>query len=662
ELKDGAKIELATVGTRLNVRAVPTVKVGSVVFKIDGRKVNTESYAPYALGGNSGNDYRDWTPPTGRHTLQVTLYDKAGGQGTAIATRSIGFTVLGTGVVDPPPVPPPPTVPPPPPPTVPPPPPVLPSDDGGSGPVPGTVDDPGSPTAVIKVIGQSGVAGHPVVVDAVDSDLPNSPLYARYQWDFGDPDGRYNRLPGWTGGHVYDEPGTYTVRLTVTDGNGNADSAETTITVLPDDRRTVYVDAEAGSDANDGSAGSPIRSFEAASRYAARGNVRVLFRRGQRWDTRGWMSITGDSVEVGAYGEGANPVLSVVSGKCAIRSFDSASNLLIEGLTFDSPYTPVGATANKMDANGIYLGGTGVAVRDCTFLNVTDGINSNAQPHGLIVMDNDAPSQTGIRGYFCWTEGTDVVLIGNSAANSTREHIVRIKDGNKVLLAYNDFTNLSRESVDKQDIRKGCIEMQRGSWAYIYGNTTRMGPIRVGPRGQDTEPGTTTTRYAVVENNKIYDYKINLYPGAQHVMIRDNVMYADNAPAIALNPVDPQGRRLVDINILDNVAYNSAANGQFLRSGSGLLPGTVTVGRNTYVAPNLAGGINGNAGVYVLAGDLSGFKRIFDNTWPLPATNIKYAQGGVMWVANGYTGQAGFKDPTEWLAYPQVDGDVFKDF
>lgn len=655
-LTEGSVIDFSKFGTKLNIRAVTTGKTSSVQFKLNGRLVATENYAPYAIGGDNNGDYKSWTPPSGKHKLEVVQYTRSGSRSVVQSSRTINLSVVrGTSTTPPKPTEPPPSPPPPPPP-------VPIDDDNDNDPPADTVNNPGSPAAVIKVIGQTGVAGHPIVVNATESKLANSPLYAKYQWDFGNPDGRYNRLPGWTAGHVYDRPGTYTVKLTVTDGNGKSDTAETTITVLPDSRRVVYVDVEDGNDGNDGSQDSPIRSFEAASRYANRGDVKILFRRGQRWNTNGWMSITQSNVHVGAYGSGANPVFNVVSGKCAIQTFDSANHVVIENITFDSPYKPVGNDADKMGSNGIYVGGTNITIRDCTFLNVTDGINSNGQPRGMIVMDNDAPLTTGIRGYLSWTEGSDIVIIGNSAANSTREHIVRIKDGHRLLIAYNNFANISRQSVDPQDIRKGTIEMQRGSWAYIYGNTTRMGPIRVGPRGEATEPGNTTTKYAVVENNKIYDYKINVYPGAHHVMIRDNVSYVNNDPIVALNPRDPQGRQLSDINILDNVGYNSGRNGQFLRSEPGLRPGTVTLGRNVYNAPNIDGGVNGNAGVYVLAGDLSGFKRIFDNVWPIPATNIKYAQGGVMWVSTSISGQAGFKDPKEWLAYPQVDGDIFRDF
>ncbi|MDB5295493.1 MAG: domain containing protein, partial [Phycisphaerales bacterium] len=624
-------------------------KAGSVVFKMDGKTVITETFAPYAIGADTNGDFHSWTPAAGAHTLQVLQYSQASGKGTLSASRTLKFTVTGkaastgsTGGSTSTPV-------------------VAIPSSGGSVTPAGSVSS-AAPTAVLKVLGsRTGVAGMPVTVSATDSNVPNSPLYATYAWDFGDPSGAYNRLPGWTAGHVYDRAGTYTVRLTVTDGNGKSSTTSTTVSVTGDSRRMVYVDASAGKDSNSGSSSSPIKSFARASEFAKSGNVKILFKRGQTWTTTHAMSVTGANVHVGAYGSGSNPVLSVASGTSAIQTFKSSKHTVIENLTFDSPYKPKGAIANKTGVSGVFVGGTDVAVRDCTFLNVDDGVNANQNPTGFIFEDNDAPSATGIRGYLGWLQGNGVVALGNHAANSTREHTIRIMDGKNVLIAYNDLTNLNRQSAgDGQDGSKGTIEMQRGSWAYIYGNTTHGGPIRVGPRGEGTEPSSTNTSWVVIDNNKIGGYQLNVYPGTHHLAIRNNSFSANAISAIAINPRDNYGRTVSDIHIVGNTATNSSSTGRFLRVEGGLLPGTITLGKNTYVARNLAVGSDNTAPVSVLGTNLGGFKTIYNNVWPVPKSIIKYAQGGVMWVATSYTGQAGYKSPSEWFAFSQVNGDVFR--
>jgi PKD repeat protein len=462
-MTDGMTVDLGKTGSALNINALPAGPAGSVVFKLDGRPVITETYAPFAIGADTKGDFNAWTPPAGSHTLQVLQYSRAGGAGSIVASRTLKFTVVGRASAP------------------------APAPLPAPGPVPTNVPSStgavrgGGAAAVLQVVGaRSGVAGMPVVVSAVDSRLPNGALHARFNWDFGDAGGAYNRLTGWTAGHVYDRPGTYTIRLTVTDANGSSSAAATTINVTGDNRRVVHVDAVAGRDSNPGTLGAPIKSFNRARQFATN-NVKILFKRGQAWQTNGWMSITGDNVHVGAYGSGANPVLSVVSGKTAIQTFRGSEHTVVENITFDSPYRPRGHDADKTGVSGLFVGGSNVAVRNCTFLNVDDGVNANQQPRGFIFQDNDAPLTTGIRGYMVWVEGSDIVLLGNRVANSTREHNFRIKDGNRLLIAHNDLANISRRHVDGQDDTKGTIEMQRGSWAYIYGNTTRDGPVRVGP-------------------------------------------------------------------------------------------------------------------------------------------------------------------------------------
>ena len=142
-------------------------------------------------------------------------------------------------------------------------------------------------------------------------------------------------------------------------------------------------------------------------------------------------------------------------------------------------------------------------------------------------------------------------------------------------------------------------------------------------------------------------------------MIRNNVLTDDNASAIAINPSDPQGRTIADIQVLNNTGVNNGYTGQFFRTNGQSPQDSITLGDNLYAAPHLSGGGFGTAPVYVTQGDLRAFHAVFDNVWPVPATSSKFGQGGINWVWPSYTGQAGYKTPTEWAAYPQVSGDRF---
>jgi len=97
----GATLNLATLGSALNVRANVSASVGSVRFVWSGAEagIQTESTAPYAMKGDSGGNYNAWTPAAGSYALTATPYVDAGaGGGVAGAAKSISFTVTsGSG-------------------------------------------------------------------------------------------------------------------------------------------------------------------------------------------------------------------------------------------------------------------------------------------------------------------------------------------------------------------------------------------------------------------------------------------------------------------------------------------------------------------------------------------------------------------------------------
>lgn len=72
------------------------------------------------------------------------------------------------------------------------------------------------------------VDGQDVSVDAIDSTDPDGTI-ASYAWDFGDG----HSGEGVTANHSYEEPGTYQVKLKVTDDAGASDTAAKSVTILP---------------------------------------------------------------------------------------------------------------------------------------------------------------------------------------------------------------------------------------------------------------------------------------------------------------------------------------------------------------------------------------------------------------------------------------------
>ena len=98
ELTDGMVLDFDALGTN-NLSVVANTNpatVGSVRFSLDAREnYQTESNAPYAIAGDeAGPDYNPWTPAVGEHTLTVTPYSQAGGEGEAGTALTVRFSVI----------------------------------------------------------------------------------------------------------------------------------------------------------------------------------------------------------------------------------------------------------------------------------------------------------------------------------------------------------------------------------------------------------------------------------------------------------------------------------------------------------------------------------------------------------------------------------------
>lgn len=96
-LVNNAVIDLAALPSRkLNVRVdfPDPSSVKSVVFGLNGQPAfQVENIPPYALGGNTGDDYDPVTLPVGTHTLTATPYSLRGGRGVAGKPVTVTFEV-----------------------------------------------------------------------------------------------------------------------------------------------------------------------------------------------------------------------------------------------------------------------------------------------------------------------------------------------------------------------------------------------------------------------------------------------------------------------------------------------------------------------------------------------------------------------------------------
>ncbi len=524
-------------------------------------------------------------------------------------------------------------------------------------PPPVVQNDQGGPVAVIDAISTSVPAGTAIHVEALKSTLnAGDVLSARFDWDFGDSGSKYNQLTGFNAAHLYDKPGTYTVTLTVTNSAGKVGTAQSKVTITADDRQVIYV-SPSGNDSNSGtSASSAVKTFARASTLVG-DNTEILFQRGSTYNTGNTtMSLGYENIVLGAYGSGSAPVLKYTGNQrlATILTTSGGKNVTIRDVTFDSSIQSI----YDQDMNDcIHAGGENISVLNCTVVNAGYFINTNGHPTGFLAQDNSTTSARSLRAYFAWVQGSDQVYLGNTCHDSTWQHCLRNGGTDRLLIAYNDFSN----APNPGGVIKGTLTLHQGNYIYVTGNKLTDGAVNVGPlyHGSGLDNKGARINYIVIENNQIDDATLNLSHGSNHVMIRDNVIAQDGRPAIDMTGwSDLYNRGTSDVYIENNTAINKGTSGKFLlleNDASG-----ITMTHNLYIAPNLAVQA-GNGALEIMSGNLNSFRLISDNVWPAPSDGYNVHEGFLYVSANGVNDHAGYKSPEEWEAYSQVENDQFKD-
>jgi PKD repeat protein len=520
-----------------------------------------------------------------------------------------------------------------------------------------------APTPFVQFISsQRGVAGHAVHVDGLASHLYNGDaIGAKFEWDFGDAGSEYNRLIGWNAAHVYDKPGTYTLKLTVTDAGGKSATRSETVTITADNRRTIYVDSSA-SDSNDGS--SPAEAVKTLARAVAlAGNdTRILLKRGETFEVSDSLRVTKRNITVDAFGTSKTaPVVKKVKGLGFSLFYISptATGFAAQNLALDSMWGLNSVYGKqKVPAEAFTVTADNVTIRNCSFNNITTGVQTASGPKAVLVQDNYFTPN--IRAYCIWAQGTDHVYLGNTMTGSQQEHLIR-SDGtqgtgvSRVLIHDNDFSRPSN--------RKGSLEMRTSTWFYISGNRINGGSLRVGLQDVDKhifpDWAKWKTENGVVENNIVKNVYINVRPGTHHLAIRNNVVQMDNSWGIQLENIEAgydQVRKTDDVRITNNTVINNATSGSLLRLHGHAT--NITLTNNLFIAPHLKLDGSDAFGVDVTDHDLSAFKVISQNIWPSLNTTSK--QDGLNYIGSEGVSAWGFKSANEWESLPQVKGDIYR--
>ncbi len=374
---------------------------------------------------------------------------------------------------------------------------------------PTTPSNPSSstPSPVITVTSPSTILPQESVnVQAIASSFGSgTSINSTIAWNFGDAGSAYNNLVGFNAAHAYASAGTYTITLTITTPDGHVGVATTQVVISPDNRPTIYVAAN-GSDSNNGSsASSPIQSITRLNQLLT-SNTRVLFRDGDTFDMGSGvvLNVGGMShVYIGSYGSGAEPIL-MYNGPATegvlIGLSGSTSNLVVQGLTFNSIYS--NNNASKAIPSAFYMQGNDITISNNTFLNLLSDLGAAANaPTNVLVQNNSSPDATGLNAYFYFVGGNEIVVLGNTVADSVGEAVLRVGGAHDILIADNNFREVPGFGTTSGG--KNILSIQEGTYAYIYNNTLNTDPVEIGPIGTSNAVKTGIFQFAVFDSNTL---------------------------------------------------------------------------------------------------------------------------------------------------------------
>lgn len=580
--------------TSLQATASDAVGVTSVVFRVNGSTIATDTSSPYSATLDT-TSYSN-----GSYTLTAVATDAVGNQGTATASITISNQAT--------------------------PPPVQAALNNcyvNSG----TVDNSAINLSLIPSR-TSGVAPLSVFFDASNTTGGGAarPFHdLAYCWDFGDASaGSFtvsgkskNRAYGPEAAHVFETPGTYTVNLNARDSQGRVATQSVQITVT--DPTSVFSASNTVCLSGTGDfSGCPAGAKQVTNTSigsmnteiaGAGGKRRILIHRGESYTGGIQIDEAGPGL-IGTYGSGAAPAINTTG-----RAFDFSDQDLV-----NDPY-PTDWRIMDMDVDGqsngnslgVYIGGLtkNVLALRVKVKNAGGGFgsgdsiinywNNNGNPghdviDGFAIQDSEARDCKGGQGRgLLGIASRRFSAQGNIFNNSEEcEHVMRTFDLDRAVISNNDFGRTASG--------KSLLKLHNSGWAVsnhlfyqkpserivIADNMFRSGiedwSIGFGPQNANFDE---RVQNVLFERNMFTPGTVTQIPlviWAEDVTVRDNIFQNGNARdcvGIQRRGVEPPPAR---VNVFHNTCVGTNSAGTHIVSVLGNYSG-MNVANNLVVGP-----------------------------------------------------------------------------
>jgi PKD repeat protein len=313
----------------------------------------------------------------------------------------------------------------------------------------------------------SGVAPLPVFFDATATKLQSGSLHnLETAWDFDDPESKYATARGFCVAHVFENPGTYQVKLRLSDVAGAAVTTLVKVTVTPFNGKNYFVSDSGGNDSNDGTTpAKPFKTYAKAMSVLgaelAKGPsaIRILFKRGDTFNATGEPVIgfghEGRPAILGAYGNGPKPV---ITGALSLYFLGANKGFRVMDIHYrgTNPANPTVADLTNGIDDFLMLR---VDARSTDALAVV-GIGGKKHRNMFFV---DC-TNVGFRNYGYFIGGENLAIIGNEIRGASSEHCIRVFLGRKVFIHRN---RVHDPALGKQALKIHGINEVAGSTRYV---------------------------------------------------------------------------------------------------------------------------------------------------------------------------------------------------
>jgi hypothetical protein len=278
-----------------------------------------------------------------------------------------------------------------------------------------------------------------------------------YEFNFGDDRGQTWPLSGQPknvqrggplGAHVFEVPGTYTVRMKA---SSTSASAETTVTITVESPDSVYAGAKTVCvSVSSNFTGCPSGALQQTTLPSSLDGKRVLLRRGESF---GAIKVLhqDDGVIVAAFGTGAKPRVSTVEiglgrpstadfpDEITVMDLDIANGAFQEGSASRLLFLRNDLDDDSLTANNrIYL------AKGMGYWAVTDPyrkVPSDAfyEPRELFIVENriiGSSDSDSVPGHNVTSKGSRMAILGNEIGKAY-EHNIRLYGAHKTLVSHN---------------------------------------------------------------------------------------------------------------------------------------------------------------------------------------------------------------------------------